>query len=802
MASLGNLYPNLPGMLIEFKDGGSSLRFDDTEVNTDSMLILGTAVDGPVMEPVAVTIDTAELLFGSDVNSNNVPNGSTLVHAFKQAYDTGCRDIRLMRISGSPAELDLKSKAETVVTSERIDETDIAVILGNKATTFELAETPVAGSLSVKASAQDLNAAFYEVSGKNLTIKENATDSGALIKVKYKYEKDEAHKDKLTTVAGAGGTGVVAQLPGDAFPTTIAIKDVVANDTVDPAKYEYDASIGKITFKEASDSVTVPVPVNTVIEVTYTLTVQVDKEQNCDDDSKKPFLTESQDQVISLQNVPSDTKPVILYIDNARVLNNSAFTVQNEDKTITLQAGFKTTVKKGQKVSVSYYVEKTQNNVSSTIHLESYFGGDVYNTGRVSVDNIYDLPPGAPERKVIGKAVTIINPDSKKSTADVDKVYSSLDYPTFGLLCDAINSNNVCYKATTLDEDKATDELENGEHGSLVAYFENGSDGIKLSKDELFECLSGTRDENGYITKQGAYQLLENYQVDTVVPVGVYADDELSDKYQNFAYELGLFCAIASYKNKTTLGAIAMKPLRDTTLAGIQKYAKYLTNYKNEYYMKDATGADIVDSNGDKFDLGKYLSVVAGPTVMFNHQVNSLKEANGAVMYMGLNSTLQPQSAATNKKIEGSTGLKYNFSNSQLNDIVGNRFVTFGLKYSRTGQSLKGAYVVDAPTAARPGSEYARLTTSRVIREVADNMREVADPYIGEANTVEQRNSLSAAISKRLDLLVENGVILDYSFNLVATVADQLLGQASLELGIVAPQELRKITTVIGLKRS
>ena len=94
MASLGNLYPNLPGMLIEFKDGGSSLRFDDTEANTDSMLILGTAVDGPVMEPVAVTIDTAELLFGSDVNSNNVPNGSTLVHAFKQAYDTDCRDIR------------------------------------------------------------------------------------------------------------------------------------------------------------------------------------------------------------------------------------------------------------------------------------------------------------------------------------------------------------------------------------------------------------------------------------------------------------------------------------------------------------------------------------------------------------------------------------------------------------------------------------------------------------------------------------------------------------------------------------
>lgn len=799
MASLGNLYPNLPGMLIEFKDGGSSLRFDDTEVNTDSILILGTSVDGPVMEPVAVTIDTAELLFGSDVNSNNVPNGSTLVHAFKQAYDAGCRDVRLMRISGSPAELDLKSKAETITTNERIDETDIAIVLGNKATTFALAETPVSGSLSVKASAQDLNAAFYTVSGKNLTINENATDSGALIKVKYKYEKEEEHKDSLVTVAGTGGIGVVAQLTGDSFPTTIVVKDVAAGSTIDTSKYTYDASIGKITFNEEVSSAVV---VNTAIEVSYTITVQVDKEQNCDDDSKKPFLTESQDQVIALQNVPSETKSVILYIDNAKVLNTSAFTVQHADKTLTLQAGFKTTVKKGQKVSVSYYVEKVQNNVSSSIHLESYFGGDIYNTGRASVDDIYDLPLGTPGRKVIGKAVTIYNPDSKKGTSDVDKIYSSLDYPTFGLLCDAINSNNVCYKATTLDEDKATEELENGEHGALVAYFENGSDGIKLSKDELFECLSGTRNEEGYVTKQGAYQLLENYQVDSVVPVGVYADDELSDKYQNFAYELGLFCAIASYKNKTTLGAISMKPLRDTTLAGIQKYAKYLTAYNNEYYMKDETGADIVDSNGNKFDLGKFLSVVAGPTVLFNHSVNSLKEANGAVMYMGLNSTLQPQSAPTNKKVEGSIGLKYNFSNSQLNDIVGNRFVTFGLKYSRTGQSLKGAFVVDGPTSARPGSEYARLTTSKVIRTVADNMREVADPYIGEANTIEQRNSLSAAISKRLDLLVENGVILDYSFNLVATVADQLLGQASLELGIVAPQELRKITTVIGLKRS
>ena len=245
-----------------------------------------------------------------------------------------------------------------------------------------------------------------------------------------------------------------------------------------------------------------------------------------------------------------------------------------------------------------------------------------------------------------------------------------------------------------------------------------------------------------------------------------------------------------------------MKPIKDTTLANIQKYAKYLATYNNTYYMLDEAGSPIKDSEGNKFDLGKYISVVAGPKVLFNHSVNALREGNAAVMYMAYTSTLASKSAPTNKKMLGTTGLKFNFSNSQLNDIIGNRMVAFQLKYSESGKASTGAYVVDAPTAAAKNSDYVRLSTVRVIRDVADAMREVADPYIGEANTIEQRNALSAAIAKRLDLLVQNGVIQKYSYSLVATAKQELLGEASLELGIVPPQELRKITTVIGLTSS
>ena len=100
MTAFSNMYPNLPGMFVSFKDGGLTLREDSTtdDTTTNSMLILGTAVDGIVMEPVAVDDSTAEQLFGSAVDANGISNGSTLIKAYKQARKRGCTDIRLMRI--------------------------------------------------------------------------------------------------------------------------------------------------------------------------------------------------------------------------------------------------------------------------------------------------------------------------------------------------------------------------------------------------------------------------------------------------------------------------------------------------------------------------------------------------------------------------------------------------------------------------------------------------------------------------------------------------------------------------------
>jgi hypothetical protein len=83
--------------------------------------------------------------------------------------------------------------------------------------------------------------------------------------------------------------------------------------------------------------------------------------------------------------------------------------------------------------------------------------------------------------------------------------------------------------------------------------------------------------------------------------------------------------------------------------------------------------------------------------------------------------------------------------------------------------------------------------------DVVEQIREVADPYLGEENTVEQRNALSAQISKRLSSLLEQGEILNYEFQILATQAQVLIGEASIELTLSVPMELRTIKTTVGL---
>jgi hypothetical protein len=394
----------------------------------------------------------------------------------------------------------------------------------------------------------------------------------------------------------------------------------------------------------------------------------------------------------------------------------------------------------------------------------------------------------------------ITKPKSKRDQVSEDPLtYSSVDYPTFSLLIRAINAdsrNSGIFKAFCPKNIEGTPTTKLNALPT-AKNFKGGSNGLNLTNQEKFEALSGKRDAAGGLLEVGAYQLLENYTVDSVVVAATYADDTLVGKYDNFAYELALFCAVASYRNHTTIGFIQTSSPNEVGLRAVEEHVRKLEAYNNFYYMKDSNGEVILDSEGKKLDLGRYICVVAGGDNIFYNTRLGNYACNSAAAVAGYVSTLNAQTAATNKAVTYTQGLKYKYSNAQLERLTANRLICF--KYKGNGTTVA---FVDAMTCAAPGSDYERLSSMRAVRTIANDVRDVADPFLGQPNTVQQRNALSALIDKRLGQHKEAGTIQDYSFNVVASAYDELVGQAKIELTLVPSQELRRITTVIALKPS
>ena len=768
MAGL-NIYNNIPGMPVEFKDGGTSLKSNNQAANTKSMLILGTAEDGPVMEPVAVDINTVKL-FGKSSRANGVPNNSTLVKDFEHAWNIGCRDIRLMRITGQEASCVVKTADSRAVNVKKVEETK-GIIGGNDETVFTLVNTPISGSVKVYCKGA-IVVKGWTISGKTLTIGKNACDAGATISVSYSHipviKKRESFivKGKTFTLAQTPNASTLKVLYNNSEliltsdytiagkVVTIVSSDVIENDVVE-VEYEYTGATPVVVSENNNDGVT--------------------------------YITEYTNKSIKLSNTPTENS-VRIYVASKEVSNVDAFTITNDVEISIDKKYFSRT----DDVAVSYLYEEEES-FASSIKIQSSYGGEVYNQSRIVIETISDE-----QENYYDKIIKITKPESKKLTAFEEPLtFKSSDYPTFMSLVNAINShrNNNVFKAFTDYPEAMSSDLED-----VNSFLSGGDSGLNCTKQEIFDSLAGTRDDEGFINKQGAYQILENYVVDFLVPGGVYADDYVAGRNKDFAYELSLLCAIITNRTKTVLGAIAMKPCSDTSLLGVQKHTNNLMNYSNTYPMRDENGNLMLDSDGNPMDLGRYIHVVIGPEPLVMNSELGVTIGNPAVQYIAELTLLPSQSSPLNKNLHSIKGLRFNYQTPQIDKLLDGRYIMFNTKLNKAGkQNYK---MVDGVTCAFPGSEYARTTTLRCLQEIVDEFRDASEAFFGEPPSIENRNALASAISKRKDALINQGTAEDISFQLIVTPQDYLLGQATLEVDVIPPKEFRKINMVVGLKNT
>jgi hypothetical protein len=202
-------------------------------------------------------------------------------------------------------------------------------------------------------------------------------------------------------------------------------------------------------------------------------------------------------------------------------------------------------------------------------------------------------------------------------------------------------------------------------------------------------------------------------------------------------------------------------------------------------------GSQQTDDNAHLIDIGKYISVVATHPLLANPSRATQYMATGAPIYGGFYSNLPPSSAPTNKVMK-SVRLPFRIGKAKLDSLAGLRYVTFHAEIS-------GIVVSDAPTAARTDSDYRRLSTVRIVKACMDDVRIVGRPFLGNGITGTKMAALETAIDTKLKQRVKNGDLQRYEVRVTSTPAQQVQGQADVELKLVPAFELRQITVKVAL---
>jgi len=303
----------------------------------------------------------------------------------------------------------------------------------------------------------------------------------------------------------------------------------------------------------------------------------------------------------------------------------------------------------------------------------------------------------------------------------------------------------------------------------------------------------------------------------------------------NFAYQLAYFCYNQSVNTHECLGTIGVLPPISTAQKDVitwigesptyseddnnqlfvmvpadngsgllgNKFMAGRTGYRTgtayggfiltaDGYPTQTASVEQTDANDHVIDIGKYISIVSGYNILNTPWDTSGNGyiSNMAPAYAGFDSSLPTGSAATNKQISKAR-LPWRVNLTKLNALT--RF-----RYVMTGRRTKGVVWVDAPTAARPDSDYQRQSTVRTVKRVLNDVRIVCDPFVGEANSATQR----AAMKTQIDAVLSRyrGLGLNAGQSTVnATVEQEIRGEATVELILVPAFELRQITITLSL---
>ena len=196
--------------------------------------------------------------------------------------------------------------------------------------------------------------------------------------------------------------------------------------------------------------------------------------------------------------------------------------------------------------------------------------------------------------------------------------------------------------------------------------------------------------------------------------------------------------------------------------------------------------------------LGRYITVIAAEIKPVNYSSQNFEDfgyANGATTLAASLSRMASYVSPVNKTVFNVTRLRYNptrtiLSNSASTGVIDKGVNAIVLNFNKIPVYADG--ITFAPTI----SDYTRITSSRIVNEASLVVRQVCQRFVGEASTMQVRNSMETAITSGLRGMQQLGALLDSDFTVSYIPSEN---KALIDLVLTPAFELKSIEISIAV---
>lgn len=191
-------------------------------------------------------------------------------------------------------------------------------------------------------------------------------------------------------------------------------------------------------------------------------------------------------------------------------------------------------------------------------------------------------------------------------------------------------------------------------------------------------------------------------------------------------------------------------------------------------------------------EVGPYVVVVATEVKPVNYSSGGVDfgYANGAAALAATMTKISSYSAITNKPLYNIQSIRYAPTRTQQETLANNGVNSVVLNFNKI------AVFGDGVTFAASSSDFVRLSTKRIVDDAANLIRQATQKFIGEASSVQMRNSMETAISSALRGMQLLGAILESDFNVTYIPVQN---KAIVDLVLTPAFELKSIQVQIAI---